>query len=802
MTKTTFQLDILKLGDTCYFKLSGERGLTISVQLNYPTAITQLYEKWRKSYLSYYQQLRGRVKGSGVARLKEVDCRGDLVQEEARLLDQFHYWLRSPELTPITRKIAQASLVEDCQRVEIFITCSSKQLARLPWETWEIGTHLGTKGKIYIARSPANINNESVHPIRRKPRILAIFGDDTGLDLKTDKEELKSLFGKDVVKFVGWKQGDKNGDDLKQKIVREIADEQGWDILFFAGHSNEGLGGELSIAPNTSIFIEEIEPALKIAKERGLQFAIFNSCSGIDLAQSLIDLGLNQVIIFREPIHNKVAQEFSKQFFRSLAQYKDVNESMVDACQFLKQQEKVLIYPSAYSIPSLFRHPEAELFKIRPFTIWDLMKRWLPNSREALWLIAFLILSLVPHTQSLLLNYRLLFQSLYRQITWQSPKKQEPPVLLIQIDETSIEKAKIPFKERNPLNRDYISQILNKSLAYNPSVVGVDYKFWEPTKISDDEKLGDVIRNGVRQKTWWVLAGKLNEAQTEEVQVIPETIANLNWSLQGQIYFFDSPTFYVELLAEGDTCLKSCPFAYLLAISSQLSQKSPNRLQPQLNSDYDFRESIIKIFQNLNLNDKTTEFLQRSRLPIITKISYTFNQAWLHPIIDFSIPPNRAYQSVPAWCLLKPNSTCPNLDERRIQQQIVLLAPGGYENADDNFSIPLAVKFWRGGSDRKFTGGEVHAYMIHHFLRRRLVVPIPDLWMVLLAALLGKGTILFLQDNPKKKKPWIKKLALATVAYSLIVLQGYISAAILLPLLFPSVVFWNYIRFTLRSKFP
>jgi hypothetical protein len=38
-----------------------------------------------------------------------------------------------------------------------------------------------------------------------------------------------------------------------------------------------------------------------------------------------------------------------------------------------------------------------------------------------------------------------------------------------------------------------------------------------------------------------------------------------------------------------------------------------------------------------------------------------------------------------------------------------------------------------------FTGGESLAYTIHHLLNQRLVVPIPDVWMILIAALLGKS---------------------------------------------------------------
>ncbi|MEO1376491.1 MAG: CHAT domain-containing protein [Cyanobacteria bacterium J06635_10] len=246
------------------------------------------------------------------------------------------------------------------------------------------------------------------------------------------------------VKVIGWTQK-KNIDELKQEIVQNIASIDGWDILFFAGHSNESVftGGELGIAPNNSIFISEIEDALKLAKKRGLQFAIFNSCSGINIAESLINLGLSQVVVMREPINNKVAQEFLKQFLRSLGEYKDVHESLLDASKFLKQQEKRLAYPSTYLVPSLFRHPNAELFRIKPFDLWSIIKQWLPTSKEAKWVGLFILISLFPPLQIFLLDSRLFIQAVYRQMTAQDLSDQKPNILLVQIDEKSLKKAKI-----------------------------------------------------------------------------------------------------------------------------------------------------------------------------------------------------------------------------------------------------------------------------------------------------------------------------------------------------------------------
>jgi hypothetical protein len=107
-----------------------------------------------------------------------------------------------------------------------------------------------------------------------------------------------------------------------------------------------------------------------------------------------------------------------------------------------------------------------------------------------------------------------------------------------------------------------------------------------------------------------------------------------------------------------------------------------------------------------------------------------------------------------------------------------------------------------------FSGGEAHAYMIHHLLNQRVVVPVPDLWLIGVAALLGKGTALLLaQEKGKRKNAKGKQMLLllpsrsgtwvllggATAIYGLVSLQMYITAAILLPLLMPTATFWTYV---------
>jgi hypothetical protein len=198
--------------------------------------------------------------------------------------------------------------------------------------------------------------------------------------------------------------------------------------------------------------------------------------------------------------------------------------------------------------------------------------------------------------------------------------------------------------------------------------------------------------------------------------------------------------------------------------------------------------------------------------------------------VDFSLPPDLIYQRVAAWRVIESKVALPQL-----ASQIVLIGAGEYSDpsgmVDDSpldiYPVPAAVNYWRyrlprdnaaalfpsqAGQNQPaylpvLTGVEVHAYGIHHLLTQRLVMPIPDLWLVGLAALLGKGVAVYGQRqqqsanwNLRRRNRFGWGLVLGTATYGLVGLQLYISGAVLLPWLLPSAVVWSYALPILRKK--
>lgn len=838
------RLKVQRIHQTCLFELSWGNGRQLSCTLSYPESLSASYQEWQRVYLSFYKSaqmplppstqttpqtsMRGRVEASGDIASQPIDWHARLVQAEGRLLCEFHHWLRSAELFEIRSRIALAAsgrmndeagkMNSSSCKVDLFITCHPIELERLPWETWEIGAEFAAFGAIRIARTPANIRLETSQTRRRKARVLAILGDDTGLDFQADRLAVRSLSRIAHVDFVGWQPG-QDVAQVKANICAALADQRGWDVLFFAGHSNETAlaDGELGIAPGASMSINEIAPQLQAAKSRGLQFALFNSCSGINIAESLIDLGLSQVAVMREPVHNRVAQEFLVRFLQVLAEFKDVHEAMLAACQYLKL-EKNLTYPSASLVPSLFCHPDAVPFRIKPIGIREQLKKLLPTPMEAIAVSALLLTGWQLWVQDFLLAQRVLIQAVYRQVTHQIPGGQ-PPVLLVQIDNQSIQKAKI--SNPKPMDRNYLASLVDRLKALDARVVGIDYLFDRPQS-EKDARLAQSLQaavSGPPQPTWFVFA-KDRDENGGWMEPLPE-IASPNWSLHGHIRLL---YWYVELVPRNNPAGDRLPFAYLLALAHQLNQEtlsgSATMPQPKLDSQTDFLAQVTSYLSQTQRKDYRTLFSPQSRLQPITAFSYRLGQMWMHPIVDFSIPPERVYKRIPAMQLLRDDSSVETESMSFIKQQVVIIAAGGYGEAgvskegEDNFPLPDAVGYWRSSAHpvdprRIFTGGEAHAYMVHHLLNQRLVVPIPDLWAIGVAAILGKATALAISRRlaraPLRYHQGRRLLLVifsTTAVYGLVSLQVYISGAILLPWVLPSVTVWTFaIPAILNKKF-
>ncbi|HIK39879.1 CHASE2 domain-containing protein [Thermoleptolyngbya sp. M55_K2018_002] len=797
-------LRVQQVGSSCWFEVSWGQGQRTSRTLEFPAELGQLLTRWQTQYLHFYRtvhlpltktseemqpkpaepgssnlsdwsggsnsdslsdSLRGKSGGSGNLSAPPIDWRGELANREAQLLHEFNRWLRREELYDIRAAIAQAAQATAALGqvpVNLYLTCDPTNLARFPWEAWELGTEFAGP-PLRIVRVAANLRHPTRPPkLRRRARILVIVGHDERLDLQTDERLLRSHFRRDDLRVIGWREG---GDieALEVEIKQALTDPRGWDVLFFAGHSNEAplAGGELGIAPKTFMTISAIAPQLAIAIDRGLQFALFNSCKGLDIANSLLDLGFSQVAVMREPIHNRVAQAFLIQFLQGLTQRLDVHQSLVQATHTLRAEQNIT-YPSAHLVPSFFCHPATQ-----PYTL-PAPPRLRPKLHEFIAVAGLIGLSLSPSMQDWLLGQRLLVQAQYRNITRQVATG-APPVLMVQIDPESVRRAGLQTPW--PMDRTYLAQLVERLSALEAKVIGIDYLLDQPQP-DQDTQLTAALQTAQRQYgTRFVLSSSYDTQANHWLRPMAMFL-HPNWALAGDADLYGEPNaqvYHAPLELSGELGAVP-PFSYQVARLAQ-AQWHPKRPPPT-----------------------------PIRPGLLTRLGYDVQQMWLHPIVDFSLPPDRMFQKVPAWQVFDPN---PPDVLKRVFESAVMIVPGGYDEAglepgQDNLALPEALRYWRhqqNPPDLRDTlpAGEMHAYLFQHFLTGRFATPIPDAWMILTAAIATKLT-LGLLGPPLPNRRGLLALTGGTALYALASLQLFVSAwAIALPIVLPAVTVWIYV---------
>jgi hypothetical protein len=693
------QLTLQKVDRLCLLEMTWGQGQRTSLATEYPTELIRLYDQWQTAYLNFYRsyKLRGRVMSTGITTAPTTDLRKPLDTNDQALAEAMSTWLNSKLYDLRSRLLQQYQN----HPLRLYLTIADLPLARLPWETWDLNLGLPAQS-IQIVRAPQNINAPPATK-RRKPRILAILGDDTGLDLGGDRTALTRLKRQAEVVFVSW-QAEDTEQTLLDRVTEAIIDPRGWDLLFFAGHSNETTttGGELSLSPTITLSIRNLAPKLRIALANGLQAAVFNSCRGLNIAESLIDLGLGQVLVMREPIHNQVAVGFLQAFLSALGDRADIYGAMVAAQAFLTNNPQD--YLGTGSVASLFCHPGAQLYQLPEATSW---RSLLPNRLE-LAALAIVGVCTLPFFQDALLNGRTLTQALYRQTTGQIGSA-TPSIDLVQIDSKSIEAWNVPKDEILPFNRSRLAQVALK--AGTAERVGLDFLFGERTTAKAD---GDLVRSLGKD----VVVGS-SIASGKVMGPNPAL------GLQARQGYLEVETPPLRLEMPLPNCGSTCPFAYQLA-----ARKMPAR-------------------------------------PFFAG----------NPIVDFSIPPEQVYQRSSA------------IDFAAKKGRIVLIAVSddyrlGWEpGSRDRLPAPPAFHYLTEGRTT-ITGGEVLAYMTHHFAQGQFVWPIGELWLVGAAIVAGKAIAVL-----DRRSYWW--LGLPGI-YGLLGLQLYI-AGFLLPWLLPSGVFLAYV---------
>lgn len=433
--------------------------------------IADLYKYWQLLYSALYQRLdlcpRIDIDAADVTNVSEVEF-SDLCQ---RLSDRINIWLNSESFRNIDQQLR--TQLDSSEEIRVIIETNDNLIRRLPWHLWNFFEHY-PKAEVALSASEYKRPNKLlIKAPDAKVRILAILGNGEGINLAKDRAFLEQLSEQAETKFLVEPQLEKLNDQLW---------EQGWDILFFAGHSSSQEKGLIQLNQTSSVTLDKLKYALSKAIERGLKLAIFNSCDGLGLAQDLADLHIPQVIVMREPVPDVVAQEFLKHFLAAFSSGQSLYASVREARERLQKLEGK--YPCVTWLPVICQNP-AEV----P-TTW---KEWCGSTKgdakggslrdhrsfllskcrlQTVLLASVVVTALVMGVRQLGMLQTWELQAFDRSLQLRPNEGQDPRLLVITVTEADVQKQNL--KERRSLSDAALAKLLKKLQPYQPQVIGLD----------------------------------------------------------------------------------------------------------------------------------------------------------------------------------------------------------------------------------------------------------------------------------------------------------------------------------------
>lgn len=227
----------------------------------------------------------------------------DIKQIEHNLRRSMNQWLNQSNFSRIVGRIRTTLKPED--RIIITLVSEQQDIWKLPWHFWNIFEDYPHIVEVFCKPSFASVSDVRSHR-DGKVNILGLFGEDPALELNPQFLATLPQARIEILETTS-----------AYKISDLLTGNESWDIFIFNGHgdtieneivdSQEGL---IYLDNHTPLEIGKLRNDLKCAIDRGLQIAIFNCCRGLGLADRLSDVNIPYIIVMREKIPDRVAQNF------------------------------------------------------------------------------------------------------------------------------------------------------------------------------------------------------------------------------------------------------------------------------------------------------------------------------------------------------------------------------------------------------------------------------------------------------------------------------------------------------------
>ena len=435
--------------------------LEISSQLPAAPHILNQYNLWQKAYLGL--SLSARLE-SNKAFISNYSRTENCDRAATKLLTSINNWLNADSFRYLKERFL--SRLNPIDELRIMIQTENIQLQCLPWHLVDWFESY-TKAEIAISKPYFEKDKQNVINLKSHVRILAIIGNSQGINTSRDLHILECLPNSSVTLLTN---------TTRQEITEQLWNPQGWDILFFAGHSNSDRHkktGCIQINQQDSLTTKELKYALAKAVAKGLKIAIFNSCDGLGLAHELADLKIPQIIVMREPVPDKVAQEFLKYFLTAYARGESFYLAVREARAKLQGLEDS--YPCATWLPVIVQNPASippgwqQLYQQkRESVVKNISTRRVKTSLVLTSSTIATVVVISLRSLGMIQGWELkAFDYLSQKLP---PESGDKRLLIVGADEQDISSDKYSY----PIGDRTLAELIDKLQQHQPAVIGID----------------------------------------------------------------------------------------------------------------------------------------------------------------------------------------------------------------------------------------------------------------------------------------------------------------------------------------
>ena len=455
-----------------------------------PTDLITLQQSWRQRFLRHHDPAFLWPEGAAAVN-----------SWSERLLQGLEQWLAEPPWLPLQK------LFQDLPGIPLALRFDGlpEALTNLPWQALPLHRQIwrldGETPAAALAPSPA--------ARARKPRILLLVGSEEGLSLNGEVAHLQQLNQRGRIALQVLRGATSSAAALRSALAQS----SGWDALIYLGHSSSGpKGGVLHLGDGSQLDGQVLEKDWAIAARAGLRLLLFNSCSGLQLANHAVRAGLQWAVCFLEPVPAPAAALAFEQLLAALEAGSELGTAL-DAAR------RELISSAGYEgcglLLAAVRAATAQPFHMPLRRRRQLLLRLGQSTGRQVYAAAALTalafaMELTPSNpiSTYLLNRRLEVQRIWRQLNNQSGFRPVPgnpaiPVLLLDSSTTIPALGVAPTPDHTP--RLALAAVLQRSPVDQVPVVGLDV-------LLDQDQPGTNVLAAVigRQSQRRVVAGELS----------------------------------------------------------------------------------------------------------------------------------------------------------------------------------------------------------------------------------------------------------------------------------------------------